>query len=271
MIAGALNFGGCDLRIVPPLNLVSPTQRCTHAESIRDIQRFRGAIYLADGAIPASALDEEARHRTDGDQEAFHFLLIDSGKTISGAIRLQFNEPSKGMEDSRIHEVIKRIPNDFRPSYDGALRQFISQVQGSDLKLGEVGGWAVKQELRRSIGAIILPLAAWAYCQLAGDAFILATATCRHLSARILTRMGGFALSHGGQELPPFYDPYYGCEMQLLGFDSRKPNPKYEPIIAELKDGLGNKLPTVFCHPNPPRNAIITEAVVKPTLALNTA
>jgi hypothetical protein len=36
------------------------------------------------------------------------------------------------------------------------------------------------------------------------------------------------------EELPPFTDDYHGCEMELLGFDSRKPHPKYEILEKRI-------------------------------------
>jgi hypothetical protein len=38
--------------------------------------------------------------------------------------------------------------------------------------------------------------------------------------------------------IPAYYDPRYGCNMELLRFDSRRPSPKYAPLIAELTEKL---------------------------------
>src|SRR5262249_31699984 len=86
--------------------------------------------------------------------------------------------------------------------------------------------------------------AAWSLYQIIGNAIVVASATTRHHSSAILKRAGGFALMNGGKELPRFMDEFHGCEMELLGFDSRRPHPKYEKLVAELKDFLLTKVQT---------------------------
>jgi hypothetical protein len=66
-----------------------------------------------------------------------------------------------------------------------------------------------------------------------GGAMGTTTATFRHRSSAILRKMGGYGLLSGGVELPSYYDPQYECEMEILGFDSDKPNPKYSGWIQE--------------------------------------
>jgi len=41
-----------------------------------------------------------------------------------------------------------------------------------------------------------------------------------------------------GVELPPYYDPQYSCEMEMLRFESCSPNPKYEGWIEEIRAHL---------------------------------
>jgi hypothetical protein len=71
-----------------------------------------------------------------------------------------------------------------------------------------------------------------------GGAYGLSTATTRHHSSSILKRIGGAPLRSGGKEIPPYYDPYYGCDMELLRFDSTAPNPRYTSMIEESCDAL---------------------------------
>ena len=40
--------------------------------------------------------------------------------------------------------------------------------------------------------------------------------------------------------MPPYYDPHYRCEMELLTFDSRRPNERYANLIEFLKEKLSN-------------------------------
>jgi hypothetical protein len=64
--------------------------------------------------------------------------------------------------------------------------------------------------------------------------------TTRHHSSSILRRLGGASLVDGEEEIPPYYDPDYGCEMELLTFDSTKPNPRYADWIHDCHHVLSN-------------------------------
>ena len=49
-----------------------------------------------------------------------------------------------------------------------------------------------------------------------------------------------------GVELPPYYDPQYSCEMEMLRFDSSFPNPRYDGWIEEIRAHL-HAAPVVRC------------------------
>src|SRR5262249_56723393 len=51
-------------------------------------------------------------------------------------------------------------------------------------------------------------------------------------------RVGGALLEHAFCELPPYHDPHYGCEMQVLRFYSWMPNPKYSAWIENVASSL---------------------------------
>jgi hypothetical protein len=63
-------------------------------------------------------------------------------------------------------------------------------------------------------------------------------ATFRHSSAMILRRIGLTSMMADGQELPPYFDPHYNCQMEVLRFDSRQPNPKYAALVSEISELL---------------------------------
>jgi hypothetical protein len=63
-------------------------------------------------------------------------------------------------------------------------------------------------------------------------------ATHRHGSASILRRIGGRPLEWDGQALPPYYDPQYKCEMEMIRFDSRIPSTKYKSSIDEIRSQI---------------------------------
>src|SRR5262249_37720941 len=81
-------------------------------------------------------------------------------------------------------------------------------------------------------------LATYGLLELLGGCTGVATATSRHHSSAILRRIGLRGLQWNGVEMPPYYDPQYRCEMEVLSFDSRFPNPRYREWVEQLASGL---------------------------------
>ena len=82
--------------------------------------------------------------------------------------------------------------------------------------------------------AMNIALSTFALAQSIGGAIGLTTATVRNCSSRILRKIGGRSLGLPGCPLPSYFDPQYGCEMELLRFDSNAPNPKYQTRIDDI-------------------------------------
>jgi hypothetical protein len=61
----------------------------------------------------------------------------------------------------------------------------------------------------------------------------------------MLKRMGGRPLSVAGVTLPAYFDPDYGCEMEILRFDSRAPSDRYRRHVERLIETAANSL--VIC------------------------
>jgi hypothetical protein len=66
----------------------------------------------------------------------------------------------------------------------------------------------------------------------------MSTATRRHCSSSILRRMGGQPLKCDGIPIPAYYDPQYGCEMEILRFRSWNPNPRFMLWVEEMRHSL---------------------------------
>jgi hypothetical protein len=81
-------------------------------------------------------------------------------------------------------------------------------------------------------------LAAFSLGRIAGGALGLTTATVRHASSTILRRLGGSNLEVNGKPIPSYYDERYGCEMELLRFDSRRPSSRFAAVIDRLAERL---------------------------------
>jgi hypothetical protein len=81
-------------------------------------------------------------------------------------------------------------------------------------------------------------LAAYGMARLFGGALGVSTVTTRHGSSSILRRIGGSPLVSRGSELPPYFDQHYNCEMEILRFDSERPNPRYQSWIDDCRTYL---------------------------------
>jgi hypothetical protein len=78
----------------------------------------------------------------------------------------------------------------------------------------------------------------FAWSQVIGGCLGLSMATHRNGSASILRRIGGRPLEWNGQALPPYYDPQYKCDMEMIRFDSRIPSAKYQSAIDEIRSQI---------------------------------
>jgi len=204
---------------------------------LEELQRFRGDIYLKDGAIPPQALKADGRHASAIDEKSWHVLSLNESGTIGACLRFS-EETHSAFENLWIgHATVARCP-----TWSGTLRQAIEsqlrRAQTESVRFGEVGGWAVAEARRCTAEAIRIILATYGLLELMGGCIGVATATLRHRSAAILRRIGLWPLAIEDLIIPSYYDRYYDCQMEVLQFDSRQPNPRYRGWIAELSSVL---------------------------------
>jgi hypothetical protein len=202
------------------------------------MQRFRGAIYREDGAIPASALTSDGRHKLAIDDESWHILSIDGQGQIVACLRYLDESHADSFHHLQVkHAAISRCPAmgwKFRTEVESRLRR----TRREGIAFAEVGGWAVAEDHRLTMEPLRIILAAYGLAELLGGCYGLATATFRHSSATILQRIGLSTIVAGGEEMAPYFDPSYQCLMQVLQFDSRNPAEKYRPMVCELSGML---------------------------------
>lgn len=208
-----------------------------HENLLAETQRFRGRIYREDGAIQPWQLTD-GRHRLDIDQGSWHLLVLDQRGRVCGCAR--YREYPAGARFSAL--TVSQSPLAISPDWG---RQFQSAVDAErrlsmqlDYPLSELGGWALDEEIRKSAEALRMALATYALTQELGGGIGLSSVTQRHDSASILRRMGGHPLEHRGDTLPPYYDPHYDCQMEILRFYSWAPNPRYAVWIEQIKSQL---------------------------------
>jgi hypothetical protein len=241
-------LGNVCMGVIAPSELPLPAvfrnpcpDRLFYEATIAEIQRFRGRVYLEDGAIAASALDGQQRHFSDWDYRSWHLFILDPQTEICGCMRITSFRPLHHSE-LKLFELIQRMDAARGGRYAAALQSILNDNQALGLKTSEIGGWAVTETLRNTSKAMLLASAVWSLAQIVGRHVGFASATQRNRSAEILRRLGGSRLRHQGVELPPFFDGAYGCDMEILTFDSEKPAPEYEPTVVDLRDFLVNAL-----------------------------
>ena len=221
------------------------------------MQRFRGSIYAADGAVPSSSLTADGRHRAPGDEEAWHLISLGSKGEVRACLRFLEETNATGV-DSLLVRHASALDSDLGPAYRNAVENEMMRARKQGLRFGEVGGWAVEERLRNTTESIRILLAMYGLLEILGGCVGVATATWRHSSAGILRRIGLQALEADSGELPPYFEPFYDCKMELLRFDSRFPNPKYQFTVRDYAADLRaatvvseeSLLPAVAAWPN---------------------
>ena len=112
----------------------------------------------------------------------------------------------------------------------------------------EMGGWVVARELRSSIEAARMVAMAYALARVLGGALGITTATTKHRSSSILRRLGGSSLCARGVEIPPYFDPQYQCEMEILRFDSSRPGRRCAAVVQDCEQEL-KRVPVIAAGP----------------------
>jgi hypothetical protein len=234
-----------DMLVLPPVGARIPrafraieVNDQLHAEFLASAQRFRGEMYLQDGAVRKQQLSPDGRHRLPIDTESWHILNLNEEGRTCGCLRLH-QEPS-----GRFCDPLPLPPTALAhcPNWGGKLKKAvqteIARAREEHLLFGDVGGWAIAPDRRRGLDCLRMILAGYSLMQLLGGVVGIATATCKHGSAQILRKLGLRPLEADGESIPAYYDAHYNSEMEVLRFDSRHPNPKYGSWIAELTSYL---------------------------------
>lgn len=204
-------------------------------ELLADMQRLRGRIYLEDGAISREELTPDGRHLQTIDQESWHLLIVGTTGRVLGCTRYLQHHASTPYSRLRVRTAALARSEQWSESLRRAVERELETARQTGFSYVEVGGWALDESLRGSSDALRSVLFTYAWSQVIGGCLGLSMATHRNGSAAILRRIGGMPLEWDGAVLPPYFDPHYKCEMELLRFDSRLPSLKYRSVIDEMR------------------------------------
>lgn len=209
-----------------------------HEAFVSEMQSVRGGIYLEDGAIARKHLSTGGRHQTPEDENSWHLLMLNRDHRVTACVWYLEHQNTTSIERLRVRTCPLATQDGSRERFHTAVGAELARAQREGLRYAEVGGWAVTPESRCTSEGLVLALAAYSLGRISGGALGLTTATVRHASSAILRRLGGSHLVANATALPAYYDARYGCDMELLRFDSRRPSAKYGPLIAELTQRL---------------------------------
>jgi hypothetical protein len=195
-------------------------------------------VYVEDGAIRESEVTRDGRHRHPADESAWHLVSLDEAGEVCGCSRYIEHPNTVQFRELGVRKAALAHSKDWGMALRAAINAEVAEARRRDLSYVEVGGWALDSSMRRSAEGVRIALATYSLARILGGCIGITTATRRHCSATILRKIGGQPMRIDQFEIPPYFDPQYGCDMELLRFDSTGPNPRFESCIEDLRSYL---------------------------------
>jgi hypothetical protein len=203
----------------------------THSDLLSALQKFRGGVYREYPTI-AKELLPDGRHFRPEDAGSWHILLQNDDSEIIGSAR--YRPLEGGYESSGVSGSALGRSKSFGPIVRNAVECDIANAESRNSQYGEAGMWALSSLARCSTAAVNIALMTFAVAEHLGGGFGLTTATTCHHSASILRRLGGRRLAG----LPAYYEPMFGCIIEILHFSPGSYAAQYIPRIERLKQEL---------------------------------
>jgi hypothetical protein len=226
---------------------------CLRGVLLADMQRFRGGVYLNDGAILPDALTKDGRHIQSIDDDSWHVLTLRPDGTVCACLRF-LEQNARHFDRLWVRQAALMRSDTWAPKLKEAVESEMTYSRAARISFGEVGGWAIAPDRRLTMEPLRTILATYGLLELLGGCSGIATATRRHGSAPMLRKIGLSPLVIDGTELPAYYDPRYRCEMEVLRFDSRFPNPRFRNWVNELRSFLTTA--PVICNRGLPHDPV---------------
>lgn len=200
------------------------------------MQMLRGRTYLEDGAISLADVDAAGRFRLEDDEACWHILLTERQEVV-GCVRVKTFGPDAGFDQMRVRHSPLALDPIYGPKVRAAVEADLHLARRSGLGYAEIGGWALAHAWRGTKAALDILAASYALGEMLGGCLGLATASFRHGSASILKKIGAMPFAFEDEELPPYHDARYGCQMELLRF-TRTPVQRYALLIDPIRKAL---------------------------------
>ena len=210
-----------------------------HYDLLNQVQRLRGQIMVEEDALPKSGLDLMGRHRSDLDDNAWHLVVTSGANQVQGCVRFLVHPSSVSFNRLSIRQAATAPGcKVWERRVRTAVENELAAAPRGAFSFAEIGGWVLDRELRGSIEGIRMALGIFAWGQIAGGCLGITTATVKHGSSSMLRRIGGSPVHAFGEPLPRYYDSDYNCQIEMLRFDSLKPNPAYVSLVNDVRHSL---------------------------------
>ncbi len=210
----------------------------SYNQLMSSMQKLRGRVYLRDGAIRDWELDDEGRFHMHGDEQSWHLLLLDENREVIGCAKYRVHANTVGYQMLHVSQATIAKDPVWGPKVRAAVEADLERCRQNNLAYVEIGGWALSEEWRNTRAALEILVGSFALAEIWGGCLGSCTATFRHCSASILRRIGGVNYDFEGSPIPSYFDPEYGCDMELLHFDYRTPSARLLPLIKLLSATL---------------------------------
>src|ERR1700733_240041 len=243
-------FDGCGVRrnnllLAPSSVSTSPFRDVVvdpsrYRSQLAEAQKLRGRIALAEGAVDPTQLLADGRHVQAADQHSWHLLTLDSNGRVAACMRYLPHSSDANFSDLAISRSTLAQSRIWGRELRTAVETDLRRARQRGCSYVELGGWVISEAVRCTTEALRMIATAYAFAQLCGGALGITTASTRRCSAAILKRIGGQQLRARGVELPSFYDAHYRCHMEVLRFDSSRPNPRYRKWMDACRSRLGD-------------------------------
>lgn len=218
---------------VPDTLLKSSVDARTHSKLIFDIQLLRGNVYREYGPI-ANQLLPDGRHFQSLDDQSWHVVLENENGRILGCSR--YRPAIGGFEQLGACQSALASSRKYGPLLRNAVERQIAHARNRNVHYGEAGMWALRPEVRCSTAAVNVALMTFVLAERLGGGLGITTATTRHHSSSILRRLGGRRLG----DLPAYYEPKYGCVIEILHFSMSNLHPQYGNRLEKLKQEVAD-------------------------------
>jgi len=223
---------------IPHCGLSVSRDKSEHATLLGEMQCLRGRIAVDEGAIERSALDARGRYVMPLDDKSWHILRLRRNGRVAGCARILVHPRNVRFPGLRIASSSIARHSTWGPHVKDAVESELDLARLHEMTPIEPGGWVVDEDLRGTREALSIAISAFAWCRILGNCLGFLTATVRNGSAGMLRRLGARGLPMGGAVIPACFEPAWGCNMELLRFDTSSLNPRFDNALCAAQLGL---------------------------------